>query len=148
MTKKHTKSLTIKHLAGIDEMMRAYPLISTMYKDMDRKTFKSYIQEMVVVNNYRMVAVFMDDEIVGVCGYWVFLMLYCGRYLQASNLVVAENYRSHGIGQKILSYLGKIAREMGCKKLVLDSYTENKRSHPLYFREGFYIRGFHFMKDL
>ena len=148
MTKKITKSLTIRHLTSINEMMFAYPLIATMYKDMDYKTFNAYIREMVAVNNYHMVAVFIDDEIIGVCGYWVFLMLYCGRYLQASNLVVAEKYRSLGIGQKILSYLTKIAREMGCKKLVLDSYTENKKSHPLYFREGFYIRGFHFMKDL
>jgi GNAT superfamily N-acetyltransferase len=52
------------------------------------------------------------------------------------------------VGKKILNYLEKKARDLDCEKMVLDSYVENKRSHPLYFREGFYIRGFHYMKDL
>jgi hypothetical protein len=30
----------------------------------------------------------------------------------------------------------------------LDSFIGNKKSHSLYFREGFFIRGFHFMKEL
>jgi GNAT superfamily N-acetyltransferase len=75
-------------------------------------------------------------------------MLYCGRYLQASNLVVDENFRARGAGKQILNYLENKARDLGCDKMVLDSYTENKKSHSLYFGEDFYIRGFHFMKDL
>jgi ribosomal protein S18 acetylase RimI-like enzyme len=95
-----------------------------------------------------MVAAFLDEKMVGVCGYWVFLMLYCGRYIQASNLVVDRETQSRGIGKKILEHLEIIGKKLACEKIVLDSYTENKRSHPLYFREGFHIRGFHFMKDL
>jgi len=85
---------------------------------------------------------------VGVSGYFVLLMLYCGRYLQASNLVVDKNYRNKGVGRKIVRYLENKARQLNCHKFVLDSYTENKKSHSLYYSEGFYVRGFHFMKDL
>ena len=38
--------------------------------------------------------------------------------------------------------------KLNCEKIVLDSFTENKKSHTLYFKEDFHIRGFHFMKDL
>lgn len=141
-------NLQVKHFDNVDEMMIAYPLVTQMYKNMSFETFRSSIEEMISVNNYRMIGVFLDGKLVGVCGYWILLMLYCGRYIQASNLVVDENYRSLGIGKKILSYLEQLGRKQGCVRFVLDSYTENKKSHPLYFREGFYIRGFHFMKDL
>jgi len=140
--------LVIKDLNTIKEMEGAFPLVAQMYDKMSFETYKSYIQEMIDTNDFKMVGAYLDGKMVGVSGYWVFLMLYCGRYLQASNLIVDKNLRSQGIGKKILNYLESKARELNCHKIVLDSYVENKRSHPLYFREGFYIRGFHYMKDL
>ncbi len=141
-------NLKIKELTSLEEMEAAFPLIAQMYDKMSFDTYKSYIKEMIDTNDFKMVAAFLGDEMVGVSGYWVFIMLYCGRYLQASNLVVDRKKRSLGIGQKILQHLEEKAKNLGCQKIVLDSYTENKKSHPLYFRENFYIRGFHFMKDL
>jgi GNAT superfamily N-acetyltransferase len=140
--------IIIKDLNYIEEMDMAYPLISQVYANMSFDDYKARVKEMVEENNYRMVAAYMNDKLVGVSGYWVFLMLYCGRYLQASNLVVDKDCRSLGIGKKILDCLEEKAKKFECEKIVLDSYVENKRSHPLYFREGYYIRGFHFMKDL
>ncbi len=140
--------LVIKDLDNLDKMIAALPLVQQMYKDMDRENFISSLQEMSTENNFKMIGVFADKKLIGVCGYWILRMLYCGRYIQASNLVVDKNHRSQGIGKMMLDYLENLGREMQCHKFVLDSYTENKKSHPLYFREGFYIRGFHFMKDL
>ena len=116
--------------------------------EMTKDEFSAALDEMIKLSGYRMVAAFSGDKMVGVSGYWIASMLYCGLYLQASNVVVAKELRSQGIGRKILKFLENKAREMKCKKIVLDSYTENKKSHPLYFRDNFYIRGFHFMKDI
>ncbi len=129
-------------------MIEAFPLIHQMYKKMDYKTFEIALDEMILNNNYKMVAGYIDNKMIAVSGYWIARMLYCGRYLQACNLVVDENFRGCGVGKKILNYLENKARNLGCNKMVLDSYTENKKSHSLYFNEDFYIRGFHFMKDL
>lgn len=148
MTKKVSKTFTIKSFNNAEDMMVAYPLVKQMYKDMDLPTYKSYIEEMIETNNFKMIAAFDGDEIIGACGYWVFLMLYCGRYIQISNLVVDEKSRNLGVGKMMMNHIEELARKLECKKFVLDSYTENKKSHSLYFREGFYIRGFHFMKDL
>lgn len=138
----------IREISKKDEMMTSYSLVNQMYKKMTKEEFSSALDEMIMRNDYKMVAAFLDGKLVGVSGYWISRMLYCGRYLQASNLVVDENTRQQGIGKKLLNHLEEKAKELDCNKLVLDSYTENKKSHPLYFREGFYIRGFHFMKDL
>ena len=141
-------SFLIADLETKNLMIEAFPLIHQMYKKMDYKTFEVALDEMILNKNYKMVAGYVDDKIVAVSGYWIARMLYCGRYLQVSNFVVDENFRGRGVGKKILNYLENKARNLGCDKVVLDSYTENKKSHSLYFNEDFYIRGFHFMKDL
>jgi GNAT superfamily N-acetyltransferase len=141
-------NIIIKDIDKIEDMFGAFPLVQQMYKQMDFDTYKSYITEMVELSNFKMVAAFDGEKMVGVSGYFVLLMLYCGRYLQISNFVVDKHSRNKGIGRKILQYLEHKARKFNCHKFVLDSYTENKKSHPLYYSEGFYVRGFHFMKDL
>lgn len=140
--------LEFKELHRKDEMMQIFPLISQMYKNLSQDEFSLALEEMIASSGYKMAVAFLNGKIVAVSGFWIARMLYCGRYLQASNLVVDENFRSQGIGKKLLGYLEEISRNHQCSKFVLDSYTENKKSHPLYFECGFYIRGFHFMKDL
>lgn len=143
-----THKIEIRELSNREEMMLAYPLVRQMYEKMDVTTYVAYVDEMIQVNNFKMIGAFLDGKIIGASGYWVLLMLYCGRYIQASNLVVDQKHRSIGVGKILLDYIEKIGKKLECHKVVLDSYTENKKSHSLYYREGFYIRGFHFMKDL
>ncbi len=140
--------ITIKEFSNIEEMMAAYQLVSKRYEKMSKENFCNQISEMIAMNNFKMIGVFLDENLVGIAGYWVLRMLYCGKYLQVSSFIVDEEKRGLGIGKKILQELEKIAKKLDCQKIVLDAYTENKKSHSLYFRENFYIRGFHFMKDL
>ena len=140
--------IEIRELNNKDEMLLALPLIGQMYEKINSEKFISALDEMISRNNYKMVAAFCDEKMIGVAGYWISYMFYCGRYLQVCNFVVDKKNRKSGVGGKILNYLEKKARLEKCHIFALDSYTENKRSHPLFFREGFYIRGFHFMKDL
>jgi GNAT superfamily N-acetyltransferase len=100
------------------------------------------------MNDFKMIGAFLNNEIIGIAGYWVLRMLYCGRYIQVSSFIVDEKKRGFGIGKKILNEIEKIGKRLNCEKMVLDSFTENKKSHSLYFKEDFHIRGFHFMKDL
>lgn len=143
-----TKEITIINLDSAKDMMRAFPLMQQIYVNIDEESYLSQIEEMIKVNDFRMIGAIYEDQLVGVSGYWIMRMLYCGRYLQASSLAVKPEHRDLGIGRALLRHLEKIARKSKCQKFVLDSYVENKKSHSLYFGENFYIRGFHFMKDL
>lgn len=137
-----------KEVADEETMILTYPLIHKIYKNLEYNTFIENIREMIMRNNYKMLIVYNDDKIVGVVGYWISKMLYCGRYMQLHNLIVADEYRGKGIGKSIINYMENLAIKVNCDKIVLDSYVENKKSHSLYFELDFYIRGFHFMKDL
>lgn len=140
--------IKIRELVTKDEMMQAYSLVNQMYDKITREEFSLSLDEMISRSDYKIVAAFDGEKLMGISGYWIARMLYCGRYLQASNLVVDKEARKSGVGKKLLNYLEEKARHEGCNKFVLDSYVLNTRSHTLFFREGFYIRGFHFMKDL
>ena len=138
----------VKELNSAQEMFQTYKIVSQRYKEMTRENFQSQILEMVEMNDFKMIGAFLGEEIVGVAGYWVLRMLYCGRYIQISSFIVDEEKRGSGIGKKILREVEKIGKKLNCEKIILDSFTENKKSHALYYREDFYIRGLHFMKNL
>jgi len=140
--------IVVKELNKKDQMLAAFDLIGQIYDKMTLADFEKNLDEMILRDDYKMVAAFLGEKMIGVSGYSISLMLYCGRYLQASNLVVDLDFRKKGVGKILLNSLEQIAKKHDCQKFVLDSYTENKQSHPLYFREGFYIRGFHFMKEV
>jgi ribosomal protein S18 acetylase RimI-like enzyme len=144
--------ITFKIAKNFKQMKIAYQLISNHYQAMklDPKNYQKIIEEMIDRSQYQMLLAFnpQTQELIGVCGFSIARLFYCGRFLQVSNLIVDEKNRSKGIGKKILNHLYEIANENDCDKIVLDSYTENKRSQAIYFSEGFYIRAFHFVKDL
>lgn len=98
--------------------------------------------------HYQLIGAYSGDALVGVAGAWIATKIWCGRYLEIDNLVVADRCRSAGIGSQLISFLEAVGRERDCKILVLDSYTANKPSHRLYHRLGFEIWGFHFIKPL
>ncbi len=143
-----TLKLEFKHLTTVEEMLQALPLVNQLYPDISAQDFPKSIKEMIDTNDYKMLAIYDKGNLVAISGYWLLRMLYCGRYLQISNLIVDQNYRDQGIGGKMLEYFEEYARKMDCDKFVLDSHIDNKKSHELFIRKGFYIRGLHFMKDL
>jgi len=145
---KIVEEITIKEMNNLDEMMLAYSIIKQRYREITLNDFQNQISEMIVMNDFKMIGAFLNNEIIGIAGYWVLRMLYCGRYIQVSSFIVDEEKRGFGIGKKILNEIEKIGKKLNCEKMVLDSFTENKKSHSLYFKEDFHIRGFHFMKDL
>lgn len=71
-----------------------------------------------------------------------------GRHLYVDDLVTDEALRSKGVGKALLEFLSLLARERTCKSATLDSGTQRERAHAFYFREGFTIRSFHFVKPL
>ena len=141
-------TLIISELNTKKQILTTYELIHELYENISFQDFSYKITEMIKINNYKMVAGYYQKELVVVSGYWVSMMLYCGKYLQLSNFITSQKYRSKGFGSKILEHLQEKAIFLQCNKIVLDSYIENKKSHSLYYKQGFYVRGLHFMKDL
>lgn len=54
-----------------------------------------------------------------------------------SNIAVYPDLRGQGIGSIIIEETEKIAREMGCRKIILDTEIENERAVKLYKSIGY-----------
>jgi GNAT superfamily N-acetyltransferase len=140
--------MTIKELQGKDEMLAQLTVMQELYPTLTRDTYSALLDSMLPNNKYGQVAVFHDHDCIGISGFWIGTKVWCGKYLEIDNLVVAEKFRSLGAGKMIFDYLANKASNESCSMMALDSYTSNFKAHKFFYNEGFGPKGFHFVRIL
>jgi len=108
---------------------------------------KSYLEEMIP-HNYTQVAVFENDQCLGLTGCWSGTKLWSGKYLEIDNFIVHPEHRKKGIGKMMTDFIDKKAKENECTMIVLDAFTGNFTAHRFYYNQGYIPKGFHFLKIL
>lgn len=137
----------LQWLYTAEEMLPYYDLVVQMGYKFSRDTYHSYLTEMIP-KGYHQLVILDGPTAAGLSGYWLNTKLYCGRYVELDNVIVDEAYRSKGVGRILCEQIEQKARELGCQVALLDAYAENFRAHQFYFRQGYIIRGYHFLKHL
>jgi GNAT superfamily N-acetyltransferase len=137
----------IRELLTIEEMISRHELICQLHPNLKKADYARMLKEMTS-QGYRQVAVFEGEKCIGLSGFWIHTKLYCDKYVEPDNVVVDADYRSKGIGKLLCDWIVREGRSKGCKTAVLDAYVENSSAHRFYFREGYVVRGFHFLKKL
>jgi GNAT superfamily N-acetyltransferase len=141
-------SCTIKELQSIAEMTAQISVIRELSgHGLTEDIYRSMLADMLPLG-YGQVAVFDKDKCIAISGFWINTKLYSGKYLEMDNVVVMPDYRSKGIGKLLSDWCEAKAKENNCKVLMLDAYLENEKAHRFYEREGFFKRGYHFLKYL
>jgi GNAT superfamily N-acetyltransferase len=109
-----------------------------------------YAQQMtrVFAAGGRMLLAAEGDEARGVAVWRCYENTAYGRHLYVDDLVTDEACRSQGVGKAMLDECARLAHELECAALTLDSGTQRQRAHAFYFREGMPIVSFHFAKRL
>jgi len=64
------------------------------------------------------------------------------------DVAVDINYRSQGIGKKMMEYAMQICRQRGCYKLTLSSNLKRQAAHQFYENLGFTKHGYSFYVEL
>ena len=139
--------MEIKELGTIDEMLAKIDVIQALYPEMTEEKYRDLLIKMLP-NSYGQIAVFKDEKCVAISGFWLGTKLWCGDYLELDNVVVLDNFRSHGIGKLMSDYLEEKAKKLNCTILALDAYTYNFGAHKFYYNQGYGPKGFHFVKIL
>lgn len=106
------------------------------------------MQQLEHEKGYHLLAVFAEEKLVAISGYWIAHKLYCGKYLEPDNVVVDEHFRSQGVGEILQKKLEAIAVENGCEVMMLDAYLDNLAGHKFYERQGYQRKGYHFIKKI
>ena len=102
----------------------------------------------VITGGAEMVVVADGELVLGISVFRMVDRTFNGREMYCDDLVTDDTKRSTGVGHMLVSYMEALARERGCKVLTLDSGTQRQQAHKFYFREGFTITSFHFVKPL
>lgn len=142
-----SEAYRVWELTTLEEMTPRYPLIQQLNPTLTVEAYEAMLPEMLR-HGYRQVGVFLNDDCVGLSGFWVNTKLYCGRYIEMDNVIVDAAHRSTGIGKILADWIVEKGRAEGCQVAMLDAYVQNKHAHRFYHREGYSILGFHMLRSL
>lgn len=131
-----------------EEMLNTLPLLNFLYPELTKVRYSELLDDMIPLGIYKQLVVKLDNEFVGVCGFWISTKVWSGKYLELDNFVVHKDYRSKGVGDLIVNYLRNKGVAEKCSMLALDSYTDNFPAHKFFMNNGFVPRGFHFIHKL
>lgn len=134
-------------LTTIDEMLAQFEMMKHLYTNFTVEKYKSYLEAMIP-HNYTQVAVFENDECLGLTGLWYGIKLWSGKYMEIDNFIVHPDHRSKGVGKLLTDFVNQKATDFGCTMIVLDAFTGNFTAHRFYYNQGYNPRGFHFIKTL
>lgn len=139
--------MKIIELKTKEELLMGYSLLKELYPDL---TLVEYEKQLAVMlpHNYSMLAVYEESEIIGISGVWLGHKLWCGKYLELDNVVVAQSRRSQGVGAMMFDYAKKLAKKNACSSIGLDAFTYNHAAHKFFFKEDFIVKGYHFVHVL
>lgn len=140
-------ALQVRELTTIEEMLMQIDTIRFLYPNISSEKYQSFLVEMLP-HNYIQIGVFENDVCLGITGCWSATKLWTGKYLEIDNFVVNPEYRSKGIGKMLTDYIEQKAQHLGCSSIVLDAFTGNFGAHRFYYNQGYYPKGFHFVKVL
>jgi len=90
----------------------------------------------------------VDGEIVCAAGFRMLENLAWGRFLYVDDLVTAENRRSEGHGDEMLTWLIDYAKQHHRDELHLDSGVQRFGAHRFYLRRRMDITNHHFSMKL
>ena len=119
-------------------------------KDNELETFtkllKNYMQE---DNKKILVAEIENSKIIGMVSI-VFLSRLNQNTLEmyVPELIVSQNYRSNGIGKKLINFSIDIGKEKKCHRMRLESGNQRTESHKFYRNLGFENSSIFFTKNL
>lgn len=139
--------MIVKEIITKEEMLAQFPLLLQLNPSLEKEQYTVMLDDMLRCG-YRMAGVFENDRCIGLSGFWIATKIYCGKYLEPDNVVIDASVRSKGVGKLLCDWLENLAREAGCQTLMLDAYLENEKAHRFYEREGYFKRGYHFLKKL
>jgi len=136
--------MKVQEITSKEEMLANLILLQEVYPNLTEEDYSKELDEMLL-HNYGQVGVFIDNECVGITGYWIGTKLWCGKYLELDNVVVSEKHQSKGIGKVLFDFMEHKAKDLNCNMLALDSYTTNFKAHKFFYKQDFAPKGFHFI---
>lgn len=139
--------VVIRELTGFDQIQTIFPLYGQT-GSLPEALFRERLRAMIAQGNYRCIAAFIGDRMVGVSGLWIGIQLWAGKWAEADHVVVDHQMRSAGIGAKMMAWLEAEATRVGCDLIRISMLLGKERTHNFYSRNGYADDGLILVKPL
>lgn len=128
-----------------ENIVTILPLLRELNTNTDENILKERLLDMIT-QHYECVGVFLNDELVGICGLWFLTRHYCGKTVEPDHVIIDKNHRNKGLGKKLFEWISNYAQSIGYEASELNTYIENDKSHRFYENEGYKKLGYHYIK--
>lgn len=129
-----------------EDILDIIPLIRKINHKTPLDLLESRFKEMIELPHYECIGMYHEEQLIGITGIWYSTRHYIGKTVEADHVVIDENYRNKGLGQKLFDWIHEYTRSKGCDSIELNTYVENRKSHKFYYNLGYEIYGFHMLK--
>ena len=134
-------------LIPYDQMETILPLAMELNSyTIDHTLLQKWLGEMLAMGGYECIGVYDDQELVGICGFWILNKLYAGKHVEPDNVFIKKAYRSRGVGQLMMDFLFKYAKDIGCDGTEVNCYLTNEKGRKFWERQGYEPLAYHFFK--
>lgn len=141
-------TIVIRQLSGEEELKKAFLVMKQLRTELNEEAYLHLVKEMYK-QGYKMFAIFDKGQIAGVAGIIGLTNLYYGKHIWVYDLVIDENKRSMGFGEKLLSYVQAWGKERGFEVVALSSGLSRTDAHRFYEKKmGFVKTSYVFRKQI
>lgn len=130
------------------DVYRMLPLAGILNPRTEVVVLEARLKELFTYANYQCFGWEENGKLVAMCGAWTITKLYSGKQLELDNFAVSAEYQSKGLGAKLLMEFESRCKDLGFESIELNAYVLNDAGHRFYFRNGYTIVGYHFIKKL
>lgn len=124
--------------SDLESLAEVYPQLSG--KDSDMSKLKSTFEKLDQDDKYSLLVAL--DETNRVIGSAMGILCYdlvgsCDPFMLIENVIVLDNCRGKGVGEKLMEALEEIAKENHCSYIILVSGAQRTGAHAFYNRVGY-----------
>ncbi len=128
-----------------DQITVILPLIQQLNPSLPGSLLNSRLSEMVG-QGYCCAGLFLDKQLIGICGLWIMTKFYVGKHIEPDNVFILPQYRKQGYGKRLLEWVHEYGKFQGCVASELNCYISNESGNAFWEREGFEKIGYHYQK--
>jgi GNAT superfamily N-acetyltransferase len=134
-------------LIPADSLISIIPLIQLLNSTLPETTLKTRLEEMIA-QGYQCAGLYIDCQLIGICGMWIMTKFYVGKHIEADNVYILPEYRRLGLGKRLLEWVYEYGLSQGCIASELNCYVNNETGNAFWEQEGFEKIGYHYQKHL
>lgn len=134
-----------------DDILKLTKLFKTLGYPIELPKDKHRFINLLNHPDYHMIVIEKEDRIIGFCGMCKMLFFEKnGCYMRILAFVIDEDYQNNGYGKLLLKEAEKLAKDLSCDVITLNSGNREERdnAHKFYLNNGYITKTSGYVKSL